>query len=82
MQNVSHYHQSKNVIFRVSIIHYLHTYQKNCDEHHGLYVLNNKFAAIFIYISGLTNENAINAINRGIFKRHVVMCTYNDNTDL
>ncbi len=24
---------NKNVIFVLIIIHYLHTYQKNCDEH-------------------------------------------------
>ncbi|ECD6249068.1 hypothetical protein E2M12_06015 [Salmonella enterica subsp. enterica serovar Agona] len=41
--------ETKNVIFVLIIIHYLHTYQKNCDEHHELYVLNNKFAAIFIF---------------------------------
>ncbi|ESJ26830.1 hypothetical protein CFSAN001091_20948, partial [Salmonella enterica subsp. enterica serovar Nchanga str. CFSAN001091] len=47
---VSHYHrETKNVIFVLIIIHYLHTYQKNCDENHELYVLNNKFAAIFIF---------------------------------
>ncbi len=32
------------------------------------------------YISRLTNENAINAINTAFL--NAMLCTYNDNTDL
>ncbi|EAN9997389.1 hypothetical protein EUY46_08980 [Salmonella enterica] len=60
------------------IINYLHTYQKNCDEHHELYVLNNKFAAIFIFPGKQMKCYQCN--KPGIL--NAMLCTYNDSTDL